>query len=345
MNPQLQPRPTIKDIARACGVSEATVSYVLNGKRVLKPDTRERVFRVMREMNYHPSAVARGLSSKKVNTIGILFGAVDSIEFVTNAYASGLLKGIMICAQREGFDVTFFTAVWKSAEVSAPPLRDGRTDGILAIAPTQSTDILPGVCSLGMPLVVISADPGAEVANVDIDNRLGALLAVRHLVQLGHKRIAYLMGNEDLASFTPRRRGYLDALAEAEIPVSPGLMVVSHFDGSMAFEQASKLLRQQEPPTAIFAGNDSIALGVIEAARCLGVQVPSQLSVVGFDDAPAALMVTPNLTTVRQPLREIGETATQLLIQYVREPETAQARTTLLPPELVVRGSTAPVSR
>jgi LacI family transcriptional regulator len=122
-------------------------------------------------------------------------------------------------------------------------------------------------------------------------------------------------------------------------------MVVSHFDGSMAFEQASKLLRQQEPPTAIFAGNDSIALGVIEAARCLGVQVPSQLSVVGFDDAPAALMVTPNLTTVRQPLREIGETATQLLIQYVREPETAQARTTLLPPELVVRGSTAPVSR
>lgn len=345
MKASLQPRPTIKDVARACGVSEATVSYVINGKRVLKADTRERVFRAMREMNYHPSAVARGLSSKKVHTFGVLFGAVDSVEFVTNPYASGLLKGIMACAQREGFDITFFTAPWRSASASAPALRDGRTDGILAIAPPMKSDILAGISALNMPLVVISAEPEAAVSNVDIDNRAGAMLAVRHLAQLGHRRIAYLMGNEDMASFESRSEGFQAAVCELGLELRPEFMLISHFDGSLAFEQTSRLLRHPQPPTAIFAGNDTIAMGVIEAARCLGVQVPSQLSVVGFDDVPAALLVTPNLTTIRQPLREIGETATELLIDYMREPEVPVPKTILLRPELIVRGSTGPAPR
>lgn len=345
MNPSLQSRPTIRDVARACGVSEATVSYVINGKRVLKADTRERVFRAMREMNYHPSAVARGLSSKKVHTFGVLFGAVDSVEFVTNPYASGLLRGIMACAQREGFDITFFTAPWRSAPLSAPPLRDGRTDGILAIAPPMGSDILAGVSELNMPLVVISADPAAPVSNVDIDNRAGARLAMGHLVQLGHRRIAYLMGNEDMASFEARREGFRTTLCEAGLELVPEFMVPSHFDGSLAFEQTSRLLRHPQRPTAIFAGNDTIAMRVIEAARCSGVQVPGELSVIGFDDAPAALLVTPNLTTVRQPLREIGECATGLLIRYMRESVVSAPETILLAPELVVRGSTGPASR
>ncbi len=112
--------PTIKDIAHACGVSEATVSYVINGKRVLKADTRERVISVMREMNYHPSAVARGLSGKKAHTLGVLFPVIESVAFVTNPYATGLLQGVFWQAQREGFNVTLFTSMWENAQSSAP---------------------------------------------------------------------------------------------------------------------------------------------------------------------------------------------------------------------------------
>lgn len=318
------------------------MSYVINGKRVLKADTRERVFRAMREMNYHPSAVARGLSSKRVNTFGILLGAVDSIEAISNSYSSGLLKGIMVCAQREGFNITFFTAPWKNAAESAPPLRDGRTDGILVIAPPGGTDIMDGLTALDMPLVAISTEATAGVSTVDVDNAAGMRLAVEHLARLGHRRIAFLMGNADMASFDPRHQGFCAAMHAAGLSIVPEYMVVSSFDGSLAFEQTSRLLRLPTPPTAICAGNDTIAMGVIEAARCQGVGVPGQLAVVGFDDAPPALLVTPNLTTIRQPLPAIGEVATQLLIDAMRA-EANEPRQVLLPPELVVRGSTGPI--
>ncbi len=337
-----EPRPTIRDIASVCGVSEATVSYVINGKRSLKPTTRERVFRTMREMNYHPNAVARGLASKRVHTLGILSGAVDSADFITNPYAGSLLKGVMICAQREDFNVTLFTAAWQNAEVSAPPLRDGRTDGILAIAPLLTSDILPGLVSLQMPLVAISAgQTDLPISNVDVDDYAGARMAAQHLLELGHRRIAYLTGNDDMASHAPRRAGFCDALQEAGVPVIPEFIQPSHFNGAMAFEQTVRLLRQQNPPTAIFAGNDSIAFGVIEAARCIGVEVPEHLSVIGFDDSPPAITASLNLTTVRQPLQQIGEAATSLLIRYMRQPDEFEPGVQLLAPELIVRGTTA----
>jgi LacI family transcriptional regulator len=334
--------PTIKDIAQACGVSEATVSYVINGKRVLRADTRERVSRVMREMNYHPSAVARGLSSKRVHTLGILFGAVDSIEFSTNSYVNGLLQGIMLHAQNTGFDITFFTAKWQNAGVSAPPLRDGRTDGVLAIAPLLHSDMLEGLSALGIPHVAISAATDANAVNIDVDNYAGAKMAAFHLIELGHRRIAYLMGNDDLASFAPRRAGFLAALKEADISPNPQWIQMSHFDGSRAFEQTCTLLREEQRPTAICAGNDHIALGVLEAARSLDIDVPRQLSVIGFDDVPAAMFSTPQLTTIRQPLREIGIRATQMLIERLSSrPEEHITQKELFAPELVIRQSTA----
>ena len=334
--------PTIKDIAQVCGVSEATVSYVINGKRVLRADTRERVTRVMREMNYHPSAVARGLSSKRVHTLGILFGAVDSIEFSTNSYVNGLLQGIMLHAQNTGFDITFFTAKWQNAGVSAPPLRDGRTDGVLAIAPLLNSDMLEGLSSLGIPHVSISASADTNAVNVDVDNYAGSRLAAQHLIELGHRRIAYLMGNDDLASFTPRRAGFVDALQEAGIALNPQWIQMSHFDGSRAFEQTRALLQETERPSAICCGNDHIALGVLEAARSLDIDVPQQLSVIGFDDVPAAMFSTPQLTTIRQPLREIGIRATQMLIEQLSgEQKENAARQMLFAPELIVRQSTA----
>ena len=338
-------RPTIKDVAALCGVSEATVSYVINGKRNLKPATREKVTRVMQELNYHPSAVARGLSSKRVHTLGVLFGAVDSIEFATNSYVSGLLQGIMLEAKREGFDITLFTADWRDAATSAPPLRDGRTDGVLAIAPLSGSDMLDGLNLIGIPHVAISAPAQSGLANIDVDNFAGAQLAARHLIDLGHRRIAYLTGDRDMNSHAPRLAGFKAALQKAAIEIPDEWKVTSRFDGSLARAQTRELLSLPDAPTAICAGNDAIAIGVLEAARELGIAVPGELSIVGFDDAPAAQMASPQLTTIRQPLQEIGQTAIQILIGCVREPANCPRTTQLLKPELIVRGSTAPLSQ
>lgn len=342
MNSRRDGAPTIRDVAQVCGVSQATVSYVINGKRVLKADTRERVFKAMREMNYHPSAVARGLSGKQVHTLGVLFPVIESIGFVTNPYAMGLLHGVFWGAQREGFNVTLFTSRWEGAETSAPPLRDGRTDGILVIAPPLGSDILPGLASLGVPVVGISAAKHAGVAVVDVDDEAGLRLATQHLIDLGHRRIAYLSGNSDTASYAPRRAGFLGAMEAAGVAVNPKWVQASDFNGSRALEQARAWLEQRVPPTAILAGNDSIAAGVLEAARRAGVRVPQELSVVGFDDVPAAAGMTPALTTVCQPLSEIGEKATALLIERMRGSFSAtDEEVHLLAPQLVVRNSTA----
>ncbi len=331
--------PTIADIARVCGVSKMTVSYVINGKSVLKPETRERVLRTMKEMNYHPSAVARGLSSKKVHTIGLLLPVFGAAEFVTNPYANGVLQGILWQAEREGYNATIFTSRWENAEVSAPQLRDGRTDGIVVIAPPLYSDIVSGLAALKMPVVAIAAQPQEGASVVDVDNEAGLRLVTQHLLELGHRHIVYLTGNDDLASFQPRRAGFCSAMAAADIEVTPEMIQVSRFDGKLAFEQTSSLLRQPNPPTAIIAGNDTIGIAVIEAARCAGVSVPRQLSVVGFDDLPAATLVSPNLTTVHQPLTEIGEKAISLLVERTNRPFDSNGDMHLLQPQLVVRGS------
>ncbi len=338
--------PTIKDIARVCGVSEATVSYVINGKRVLKDDTRVRVLSAMREMNYHPSAMARGLSGKKAHTLGVLFPVIESIGFVTNPYATGLLQGVFWAAQREGFNVTLFTSRWENAQVSAPPLRDGRTDGVLVVAPPLGSDILSGLASLNVPVVGISAAKHAGVAVVDVDDEAGLQIATQHLIELGHRRIAYLTGNDDTASYAPRYGGFCTAMATAKLEVESRWVRTSDFNGSMAFEQTCELLRHSPRPSAIIAGNDSIAMGVLEAARSMGVCVPRELSVIGFDDVPAAILLSPALTTVHQPLIEIGEKATALLVERMRDHFSAIGEEVhLLPPQLIVRDSTAAVFR
>jgi DNA-binding LacI/PurR family transcriptional regulator len=347
MNPLLDSRPpTIKDVARACGVSVATVSYVINGTRVLKPDTRVRILKAMEEMNYHPNAVARSLSSRRVYTIGVHCGVLKAAEFITNSYAAGILSGVLDRASQAEFDVTLFTARWQSVQKSAPMLRDGRTDGILLVAPPTSSDMLEGLAASGRPLVAISAPPQPGIPVVDVDNYSGAKMSARHIIELGHKRIAAILGDTDLAAFAPRHQGFCDALEEAGLPRKPDWIVPSRFDGSLAFEQTCTLLRGREPPTAICAGNDSIAIAVLDAARSLGVHVPQQLSVVGFDDSPFAAVVTPTLTTIRQPLHAIGACAATLLIERMEKqnPQDSQ-QVHLLAPELVVRDSTSVVPR
>lgn len=334
---------TIKDVARKCGVSSATVSYVLNGKRVLLPETREKVMRVMREMDYHPSAVAQGLSRKRMNTIGILFGVVDAMAVVTHSYAATILQGVLTAAAAAGQNVTFFTAPWRTAQQSAAGYRDRRADGVIVVAPPLDSDIISGLAPLHIPLVAISFPGGSfGIPSVDVDDAEGTRMAVGHLLALGHTRIAHLSGPSNMLSGQVRREAFCAAMKEAGLAAQEEQNVVpGDFSAQKSYEQTRRLLSRPDRPTAIFAANDDSARGVRDAAQEMGFAVPSQLSIVGFDDTPEGAMARPALTSVRQPLQEMGETAARLLIGQLAG-EAIAPDMTLLAPTLVVRQTSAP---
>ena len=333
---------TIKDVARACGVSTATVSYVINGKHVLLPETREKVLVAMRELRYHPSAVARGLSHKRMNTIGILFGTVNTGIVVNHPYSSSILQGILTAASASGYNATFYTDPWRTADRSAASYRDRRTDGIVVVAPPTDSDVIQGLTRYDLSIVAVSY-PGeaAGIASVDTDNVLGARLAIQHLLDLGHRRIAHLTGPLNMLSASLRAETYR-SMMDGEYPGIPDVYYgqPNAFDEAAAYMQTRHLLTMPNPPTAIFASNDQNAFGAMKAARDLGISVPVRLSIVGYDDTPEGATTRPALTSVRQPLTLIGETAGRLLISQLAG-EAIDTKMCLLPPQLIVRGSTA----
>ena len=334
--------PTIKDVAKACGVSTATVSYVLNGKSRLPQETRDRVMRMVRELNYHPSAVARGLSHKRLNTVGIVFGVIDSVAIITHPYASHILQGVITVASEKGFNVTFYTHAWRTASRSAAAYTDRRTDGLVVVAPPLDSDIIPGLAKHNIPMVAVSY-PGGEfdIPSVDTDNASAIEMAYTHLRQLGHTRIAHLAGQENLVSGVIRARAFRELVAADGIELAPEYTGPGTYIRAPAYAEARRLLMLPHPPTAIIAGNDMSALGVMDAARDLGISVPVRLSVVGIDDAPEGMAHKPALTSVRQPLDEIGQAAMTLLAEQINDGR-GRAQQRLLQPRLIIRESTAP---
>lgn len=335
---------TIYDVAKASGVSLATVSNVINnGSRPVRPETRQRILDAIERLDYHPSAVARGLARQRTRTLGILFGVVESSSIVINAYSASILQAVLAEAAQTGYDVTHLTAPWRGAAESLRTFRDGRTDGNVLVAPPTDSDILPSLASLGLPLVAISAPPSG-VPTVDVDDAAGTRLAMDHLLSLGHRRIAHICGPENLPSALVRREGYLEALRKAGIEVRESYLVPGAYRPEEGYAGTRRLLALEEPPTAIFAANDEIALGVLEATRELGVSIPGRLSLVGVDDRPVSALLTPPLTTIRQPFEAIGRRATRLLVDAI-EGAVPSSTLELFAPALVVRGSTttAPV--
>lgn len=354
--------PTLRDVAHAAGVSPYTVSVVLNGARSntrVSEATRVRIREAADSLQYHPNAIARGLARRRTNTVGVFFGVLPSTDAFANPYASGLLQGVVDESAKRGFDVLLYTEYWRDAERSAARFRDGRSDGLILVAPLTDTDVVPGLAALPVPLVAISPDPETRpehVPCVDVDNVAGIRLAVEHLVALGHKRIAHLMGNENVASVPMRRAAFRDAMAAAGLDVPEGYLVPCTYDATTIPELLPRLMSRPEPPTALVAGNDNLAIAAMEAARGLGIDVPGALSVVGFDDHPSSEKVTPKLTTVRQPLSEIGREAARLLLDRIDgrlegwgsvaaadEPSPSPG-CRLIPPVLIERESTAPPS-
>ena len=343
--------PTLSDVARAAGVSPFTVSVVLNGARSntrVSDATRQRILQSAEDLRYHPNALARSLAKRQTNTLGVLFGVVQSTAALSNAYASGILQGIVARAAGRGYDVMLYTEPWKDAAQSAARYRDRRTDGIIVVAPLTDRDVVAGLSTLDLPLVAVSAAPDAcpeGTPNIDVDNSAGVRAAVAHLTDFGHRRIAHLMGDANVASVPLRRDAFCEAMAAAGLPVPDGYLVPCTYDAHTVPEVMERLFALPTPPTALFAGNDNIAIAALEFARKNDRRVPEDLSVVGFDDIMAASQVTPALTTVRQPLPEIGGVAADALIDLLEPREDAAVSTAALSPispTLIVRESTGP---
>ena len=337
---------TIRDVARESGVSVATVSYVLNnGPRPVRAQTRERVLAVMRHLNYHPNALARGLLRRRMNTVAVLFGKIEW-AVVTNPYATTVLEGILSAAAELDYNVTLMPKPWVDIRHSAGPFRDRRTDGVVIVAPLEESDLVSGLAALGLPLVVVSAQMERYgVPCFDVDNEAGGRLATEHLLTLGHTRIAHIGGSASFGSAAPRRAGYLNALQDAGIaPFSPYIVEGDYGGGGMG-ELVDVLMALPEPaPPPFSAGNDRIALAFLEAAFNRGISVPDQFSVVGFDDVPLASQLTPPMTTVRQPLTDFGAEAVHRLVRRIEGGPAADPAPLLrlAAPELIVRRTTAP---
>ena len=296
---------------------------------------------VAKELGYHPNALARGLSGRPTKTLGVLFGLERASVAVANPYAFTIFQGIVAGAADAGYNVTLFTEPWHDAERSAGILRDRSTDGVVLIAVTTDSDVLASVTASKLPAVMVSSSSGDyDIPSVDVNNRMGARMATEHLLALGHRRIAHLSGDENLVNAAERREAFSMTMAAAGFPVSSDHLPSGSYEAVSGLERTRMLLALPAPPTAIFAANDTLAIAAINAARDAGIDVPGRLSVIGFDDIPNLSLAAPGLTTIRQPLTEIGKAGANALIELLESGHVALERR-LFNPELVVRNSTA----
>jgi LacI family transcriptional regulator len=332
-------RATIREIAELAGVSIATVSRVVNGREDVSPETRELVQRVVRERGYTANRNARGLSAGKTGLIGA------TVPMLHHAYFSYILAGAAEGLYEQDMRLVLSPTMHEHhREVSLlERLMHGTTDGAVIILPEESSEELELLLNHGYPFVVI--DPllplNERIPAVSAAHAAGADQAMKHLLSLGHMRIAAITGPRGWKATEDRRRGYYAALAAAGIMPDPELEVESNFEISGGAVAAEQLLALPEPPTAIFCFNDNMAVGAMQTARARGVGIPEDLSIVGFDDLEEAEIVTPALTTIRQPLAEMGRIAVSLLMRLL-DNQRLEALHVELGTRLVVRDSTAP---
>jgi LacI family transcriptional regulator len=328
-------RATIVDVATRASVGVATVSRVLNGHSNVRPATRARVLDAIAALDYRPSSVARSLSLGKTMVVAVV------LPWFTSPSAVERVRGIVAGVADSPYDVMLFDVESEDRQRRAFELfgRGDRADGLLIVSTLPPEADIARLRAAGAPCVLVDAQH-PSLPSVVIDDFAGGELATRHLIELGHRRIAFIGDMPPEFRFVwsrDRTRGYFHALEQAGIELGPEYVRVGTRLLHVARSVALELLNLPEPPTAIFAASDTQALGVLEAARSLGLAVPEQLSVVGFDDVQLASYV--GLTTVRQPLYESGRRGAELLLRALSG-QPLPAHSEQLPLELVVRRTT-----
>jgi LacI family transcriptional regulator len=324
----------IQDVARAAGVSVTTASRVLNNKDDVAPETYEKVRRVMTELNYTASLAAKSMRSRTTNVIGLVMPGV------TDAFNLEIIRGVGTAIRDSGYDLLVYTsgsrgpiisASWEQEHVAL--LSSGLTDGCIVVTPVAPT--FPDTSRI---VVVDPNGNGASVPSVIATNRVGAMDVMRYLIGLGHRRIGFITGRYDTQSASRRFQGYQDSLAEADIPYDPDLVQAGDYTYERGRAAARLLLDRPDRPTAIFAANDQSAMGVMDTAKALGLRIPQDLSVAGFDNIPESMHGTPMLTTVDQSIHEMGALATKMLIAILQG-EALENLLCKIPTRLVIRES------
>lgn len=327
-------RTTIHDVAAASGVSVSTVSKAVNGRYGVATATVERVMRVVEELGYESSLIASSMRSRRTGVIGVLVAGFEP-------FSTEVLKGVSAGIRNHPFELLAYAGPgqadgegWERRSLSR--LSGTLVDGAIMVTPTVVN------VTAEVPIVAIDPHTGpADLPTVESDSFGGAREAVRYLIELGHTRIGFIAGRPDLRSSIAREAGYRRALADAGLPLDPSLVGVGRYVGDIAREAAATLLSRAERPTAIFAANDLSAIGIIAVAQELGLSIPEDLSVVGFDDVPEASQLARPLTTVRQHMQLLGGEAARLLIALLggQQPAATHLR---LPTQLIPRATTAP---
>ncbi len=332
--------PTIDEIARLARVSPATVSKVLNNRPYVSTATRARVERVIAETGFVPSQWARLLSQRRSFILGLLI-PYTSDQLFADPHLLEVMRGIEASANRHEYNLLLSTAraPVEAASAATRLLRSDVIDGAVVV---ETLDLQAFAETLGdhpAPWVVIGYAPRGAVPAVHADDYGGALAAARHLVERGHRRIGVVSSSPRPYALEERLRGVREALGEAGLRLDEALVATGDFSTASGEAGGHALLAVAEPPTAIFALNDRMAIGVVRAAGARGLAVPADLSVVGFDDIALATLLTPPLTTVRQPGYRLGEAAADALFTLMGGEQPGP--TPIIPTELIVRGTVA----
>jgi LacI family transcriptional regulator len=314
---------TITDIARLAGVSKATVSRVLNRKPDVDPETRARVQQIIDEQGFVPNLVATVQAGGRSRFVGML------VQSLTWPLIHEVMQGVAEIIENSDYELILYNITHTSDRATTIDrvFAKNLTSGILAVFPGQSVQYLETLADQGHPIVVID-DQGKPTRApwVGADNRSGSRDAVRHLLNLGHRRIAHIQGPAKYACSWERYQGYCDALAEANISLDPRLIRVGDFEAPSGYTCAQALLGLSDPPTAVYAGSDLMAYGFIQYAEDHGVRIPHDVALIGFDDILASAHTRPALTTVRQPFYEMGRRGIELLLSLIENPVSPAAR-------------------
>ncbi|MDX9956119.1 MAG: LacI family DNA-binding transcriptional regulator [Anaerolineae bacterium] len=328
-------KTTIVDVAAKAGVSFGTVSRVINNDVHVRPATRERVLQAMEQLGFVANRQARSLAGGKTGAIGLL------VPDLGTSYIGEIIRGIDAELTLQELDLILYTThrtASKEANYVAN-LAQGMVDGLLLVLPRNPADYVGTLTQRNFPFVLIDHQgTGKECPAVGATNWQGAFDATEHLLKLGHRRIGFITGSMDLGCAQDRLAGYRAALRTHHIPYTDELIYEGTFFQPDGFTGALALLDVPDPPTAIFASNDVMAMGAMDAIRQRSLRVPDDIAVLGFDDIPQAALVRPALTTIQQPLEKMGRVATQMLLDLLEAPESKIQRIEL-PTKLIIRDS------
>lgn len=332
--------PTINEIAKIAGVSRSTVSRVINNDPNVSDHTRANVQRIIDELKYQPNPVARSLIGGRTRVLGLVIPVVLSSLF-SDPFFGLLAQGISSTCTTNIYTLMLWIVEPDYEKRTNDTILNNRLiDGIIVASNVINDPLIDGLIQREIPLIQIGRNTYPNVSSIDADNVHGAVTAVRHLVRIGRNQLATITGHMDRFSGRDRLTGFKQGLREHNLPVLEERIAYGDFTEKGGYLQTKRLLSQTEI-NGIFAANDLMSLGAIKAIQETGLRVPEDIAVVGFDDIPAASRHHPSLTTIRQPIHQMGSIAAQTLIDQLENNVTGTTRRIILPTELVIRETTS----